>query len=305
MLDFNHVLNTPGYDIQTFMGTSGTTLIQWQTWRKPRGVKWIYMIGVGGGASGQTGINTGTTSGGGAGGSSGAQTMLMIPAMFIPDVLYIQAGLGGVGSTTSGGQNNAGTITYVSVEPNTTLTTQTTLLFANGGPAGGTVPTSTAGGVTAATAAVATIANMPLAGRGHYQFLAGLGGGTGGTSTTSGGGPGFPQTGLMVQGGCGGGGTSAGTAQGGGGSMGAAIGQTFPVTSASGSSPDGVNFQAAFYQMNYGGTGGVGASNSVDAGKGGAGSPGAGGGGGGGANTTRTAVKGGDGGPGFVIIISF
>jgi hypothetical protein len=304
MLDFNHILNTPGYDMQTFVGTSGTTLIQWQTWRKPRGVKWIYMIGVGGGASGQTGINTGTTSGGGAGGGSGAQTMLMIPAMFVPDLLYIQAGQGGVGATTSGSQNIAGTITYVSVEPNTALTTQTTLLFANGGPAGGTAPTATAGGITAATAAVATIANMPLAGRGQYQFLAGQAGGTGGTNTTGGVGPGFPSTGLMVQGGGGGGGTNAGTVSDGSQSMGAAIGQTFPITFG-GSGQSGINFQAAFYQMNYGGTGGAGASNSVDAGKGGAGSPGAGGGGGGGANTTRTAVKGGDGGPGFVIIISF
>jgi hypothetical protein len=304
MLDFNHVLNTPGYDVQTFMGNANA-LTTWQTWRKPRGVKWIYMIGVGGGASGQTGINSGTSSGGGAGGSSGAQTMLMIPAMFIPDTLYIQAGQGGVGATTSGALSVAGTNSYVMVEPGLVTAVQTVLLVAFGSNAGDTVPTATAGGVPAPAASVATIANMPLAGRGQYQFLAGQAGGAGGTSTTSGSGPGFPATGLMVQGGCGGGGTSAGTAQGGGGSMGAAIGQTFPVTSALSTSPDGVNFQAAFYQMNYGGTGGVGATNSVNAGKGGAGSPGAGGGGGGGANTTRTAVKGGDGGPGFVIIISF
>ena len=55
MLDFNHVLATPGYDLQEFYGQSGTTLLQWQTWRKPRGVNWVYMIGVGGGGGGSTG----------------------------------------------------------------------------------------------------------------------------------------------------------------------------------------------------------------------------------------------------------
>ena len=49
MLDFNDVLATPNADIQYFEGSSITTLIQWQTWKKPRGARWVYMLGVGGG----------------------------------------------------------------------------------------------------------------------------------------------------------------------------------------------------------------------------------------------------------------
>ena len=45
-------------------------------------------------------VNTSTTSGGGAGGGSGALSTLMIPAAFLPDLLYIQAGLGGVQPAT-------------------------------------------------------------------------------------------------------------------------------------------------------------------------------------------------------------
>jgi hypothetical protein len=50
MLDFSHVLDTPGYDIQKFIGHSSATAStgaggqQWQTWRKPRGAKFVYMV---------------------------------------------------------------------------------------------------------------------------------------------------------------------------------------------------------------------------------------------------------------------
>jgi hypothetical protein len=125
VLDFNHIMNTPGVDIQTFFGDVGTTLVQWKTWTKPRGTKYVYMIGVGGGASGGCSVNTAVTGGGGPGGGSGAQSTLFIPAQFLPDTLYIQAGRGGQQPATlvSGAVGVAGTITYVCVEPNTTLVT--------------------------------------------------------------------------------------------------------------------------------------------------------------------------------------
>ena len=69
MLDFNHILSNPNIDVQTFIGqsqtTAGATSGEWKTWRKPRGARFVYMIAVGGAASGGCALNSGTTSGGG------------------------------------------------------------------------------------------------------------------------------------------------------------------------------------------------------------------------------------------------
>ena len=317
MLDFNHILSNPGYDVQQFYGDSTTTLTQWHTWRKPRGVKWVYLLGVGGGGSGGTGVNTGTTSGGGAGGVSAAQSSVLIPAMFVPDILYIQAGAGGQGPTTSAAQGTAGQPTYVSIEPDSTLTSNMTLLYALGGTVtSATVATTTTGGAAGTAPIAATIGNMPLAARGYYTLLAGVAGATGGSSTTAGTSVTLPATGLMVTGGTGGGGCNGTTGSAGGafntvtGSLGqdffpALAGGLAAVTSTPGR--NGGSFIAKNFMMNYGGTGGGGATTTSGgtAGAGATGAPGCGGGGSGGGNTTNTTLKAGDGGPGFVIIISF
>lgn len=317
MLDFNHVLNTPGADIQVFYGDVTTTLLQWQVWRKPRGVKMVYLLGVGGGGSGGTGLNTGTTSGGGAGGVSGTQSSVLIPAMLIPDTLYIQAGAGGQGPTTSGAQGVAGQPTYVSIEPSTTLTSNMTLLYSLGGTVtSATVATTTAGGLAGTAAAASAIGNMPLAGRGFYSLLGGNAGSAGGASTGSPTAITPPQTGLMLTGGTGGGGCNGATGSSGGviSAVTNSLGQDFYPALAGGvaavtSTPagSGTNFIAKNFIMNYGGTGGGGATTTSGgvAGAGAAGAPGCGGGGSGGGNTTNTALKAGDGGPGFVVIISF
>lgn len=313
MLDFNHILSTPGYDLQYFQGSATTTLIQWQIWRKPRGVTFVYLIGVGGGGSGGTGVNTSTTSGGGAGGGSGAQSNVLIPAIFVPDVLYIQCGAGGQGPTTSGASGTTGVPTYVCIAADTTLVANDTLLYAGPGAVTGTAATTTTGGAAGSAAVAATIANMPLAGRGLYNFFAGQAGTAGGNSGASGTGLAVPATGLMVTGGAGGGGqTSAG---GGIIAVSSTLGQDFFPTIAGGSASGasvpagaGSSYMAKNYIMNFGGTGGGGASTVAGglAGAGATGSPGCGGGGGGGATTTNTTnLKGGDGGPGFVIIISW
>ena len=70
MLDFNNILATPGVDIQYFEAPAQTNLLQWQTWRKPRGAKWIYMWGVGGASGGGGGCNT-TAAGPSKGGDGG------------------------------------------------------------------------------------------------------------------------------------------------------------------------------------------------------------------------------------------
>ena len=320
MLDFNHILSNPNIDVQTFIGqaqtTAGASSGEWKTWRKPRGAKFVYMIAVGGGASGGCALNTGTTSGGGPGGGSGAQSNLMIPAMFLPDVLYIQAGLGGSQPATlvSAALGVAGTITYVALEPWNTLAAGLTVLFASPGTAT-TAATTTAGGTGGTAAVIATIANMPLAGRGAYQFFAGQAGTAGGTSTTAGVAQTYPTTGLMVQGGAGGGGNNAGTSNFAGGQINlVGFGDNYPAilggTAASGATPAGAGAGGLILKpfIYTGGTGGGGSTATAGgiAGAGGNGAPGCGGGGAGGSNSTvNTLARPGDGGPGFVYIYSW
>ena len=53
MLDFSHLTDNPNVNIQSFFGDSdssgqsATNILDWKIWTKPRGVNWIYMIGVG------------------------------------------------------------------------------------------------------------------------------------------------------------------------------------------------------------------------------------------------------------------
>ena len=283
---------------------------QWQTWRKPRGVKNVYMLGVGGGSSGTVGANTAATNAGGQGGGSGGQTCVWIPAFFVPDVLYIQCGAGGRHPTTlvSLQLQQGGGPTYVAIEPSSTLTANMTVLLANGGPSG-----VTNGGT------LATIAGMPLAARGSYTFFAGQAGTAGGAAGAgSGGNQTFPVSGIMVMGGSGGGG--GGSATGGiGGALSVPLGApyndfflfTYPGgTAASGATPAGAGFSGPVMKnfiMNYGGMGGGGASNTSggQAGAGGNGAPGSGGGGSGGATDITTLARPGNGGDGFVIVMSW
>jgi hypothetical protein len=318
MLDFSHIPNSPNIDVQTFIGqsqtTAGAATGEWKTWRKPRGAKFVYMVGVGGAASGGVALNSSTTSGGGPGGGSGAQSNLLIPASFLPDVLYIQAGLGGSQPATlvSAALGVAGTITYVALEPWNTLSAQLTVLFASPGTAT-TAATTTTGGTGGTAAVIATIANMPFAGRGFYQFFAGQSGSSGGSSTAAGTALTIPTTGLMVTGGTGGGGTN-GTAQPGGQITGVGFGDNYPTLpggSAAVTSTPATNGTGGAmikpYQY-YGGTGGGGATGTAggNAGAGGNGAPGCGGGGAGGSTTTNTTLaRPGDGGPGFVYIYSW
>jgi hypothetical protein len=302
MLDFSNILNNPNIDVQAFIGPAQTSAVEWRTWRKPRGAKFIYMIGVGSGSSGGCGLNSATTSGGGAGGPSGAQTVVMIPAMFVPDVLYVQAGAGGQQPAVlvSAALNVVGMASYVCISPYTSIAAAGTILLANGGTTGTAAATSTTGGTATQTAAATTIASMPLAGRGFYQFFAGqagtAGGGGGGVAQT------YPVTGLMVQGGQGGVSYSNVTSFSNNNSTGAGFGDNFPsVAGGLTSDPIGNGSGGTMIKpFQYtGGTGGVAQR------AGGNGAPGCGGGGAGGSSTALpTLARPGDGGPGFVYIFT-
>lgn len=317
MLDFHHLLNNPNYDVQYFVAQTtnniGATSGEWKTWRKPRGAKYIYMIGVGGGSSGGVGAyNAASTTGGGSGGATGGQTTLFIPAMFVPDTLYVQPGVGGQQPATlvSGAVNVGGTATYVNVEPSTTpISAMLNVLIANGGPNGSVGANTTAGGTATATAAVATSASMGLGYRGFVYPLAGQAGTAGGAPGVSGTGTGAMSSGLMVVNGSGGGGTGAS-----GGAQAGVIGDAYITinggAAGSGATPAESGTSGYIVQpfIHYGGIGGGGASTTAGgvAGSGGNGAPGCGGGGSGAASSANpTLARPGDGGPGFVYIITW
>ena len=321
MLDFSHLPTNTGVNVQSFFGTSDSAgqttsnLVDWKVWVKPRGINWVYMIGVGGGGSGVGGTFTGASAAsvGAAGGGSGAQTVVLIPAMFVPERLYIQTGLGGrqPAAITSAMSSVSGTATYVSIEPLTTSVSNNYyfFLYANGasGQFGGS--------------ATALSSNYALAGRAVFtsNFVGYNGSSAGASGSGAGGnvniGVGTLYPGLMVTGGAASGGkNTTGATQGLAGSVTPSPLGHFPAAYGGITSSSGVNATAGsdggiikpyqYYGGAAGGTGGFAASNpGADGGAGGNGGPGCGGGASGpGYATTGRAGNGGD---GFVHIISW
>ena len=316
MLDILHIADTQSYDVKTYEGnglTAGTTnLTDWVQWTKPRGIKFIYILGLGGGGSGGGSDNTANSSGGGGGGGSGAQTTILLPEMFIPDVLYIQAGAGGKGLLIND-VGPSGSDTFIAIEPYNTYTPNLTLLRARGG-AGGGAGSGTAAGAGGVAGAASTIADMPLC-RGAFTSLSGQNGGNGGAPNGVAPNINFPVNGLMVTGGAGGGGSNTASTGRAGGSIikPLTLGETYYRSiiggaGASGSSAgrDGGNgYSANFNIINVGGAGGGGAASGGArvSGRGGDAAVGAGGGGTGAGTASNPAIKGGEGGSGFVMIL--
>jgi hypothetical protein len=285
MIDFLHLPKPQNGYIDYFPGFSTTTGGQWQVWNKPRGISFIKIITIAGGGGG--GGANGTTSGGAGGGSSGVSNV-MIPAIFLPDRLYVSSGVGGAGGNGSSGTSSTagdpGIASYVSIAQSTAFIY--VICYANPGSGGGP-----GGNVGGSGATVASIGGQ--SGQGNFTALAGQAGADPGLSIT------YPTTGLLLSGGAGGGHGAGFTA----GVITAPASQTstyriFPTTTAVTGSTDGAagieNFQLL---LSTGGSGG-----GALGGDGGAGGFGSGGGGGGAANSAGTGGNGGDGGDGLVII---
>jgi hypothetical protein len=308
-LDVYALPSTTFGEVQTFTGITldstrtSTTNAQWRMWQKPRGATVVQILAIGGGGGGGCGypFPAGNQRQGGGGGGSGAQSMVILPAMLLPDVLYVQTGLGGGGGVNAvrGGDN--GGITYVAIAPDTTVDNVVCYAaygFGGANGAGGSGSAANGAGGTAAT-----ISLMPLGGAGVYSLLSGQAGGIGGDGLGGAGGSITPPTnGTRAMGGAGGGGCWTQTAgvPGGGFTVAAntyLAGQA-PVTAAAG--VNGVTSLATFSPLTLWGGGGGGASYNAAGGRGGNGAYG-GGGGGSGAGTSGT-VPGGSGGGGLVLI---
>ena len=115
MLDIQNILSqTDNIRIYYQQGTA-----TWQTWRKPRNCSYVWIMCIGGGASGGGGRIGSTTAT--AGGGSGAVTKAIYPAVFLPDLLYVQPGPGGARSSTAG-ICTVGNRSFVSAAPLSTST---------------------------------------------------------------------------------------------------------------------------------------------------------------------------------------
>jgi hypothetical protein len=307
MLDLNHLPKPQNGYIDYFYST-GTS---WVTWEKPRGIIMLEIICIGGGGGGRSGWSSTSIRSGGGGGGSGGFSRLLIPAVFLPDVLYVSVGRGGAGgaSTTTAGTANVGdpgNTSFVSIAPSTAAIY--VACFAS--PGGGGTAGNSSSGPAGAGAGVATQSSALISGLGIFSALAGQSGNTGGNGSQTA--LAYPTTGLLLSGGAAGGGGSGGigsnitaptqasfsliTTRNGGGSA-----------TIAGPGADGISlFQPL---MSIGGAGGGSSSSTTpgvgSGGRGGNGGFGSGGGGGGAGPSGTGSGAGGRGGDGFVIIRSW
>lgn len=306
MLDFSNFPTQSNADIQDFYGLA-LEITNPQMWTKPRGARMvsIMLIGSGGGGGNQTTFGV-STAGGGGGGSSGVSNII-VPAMFLPDVLYVNLrGTGAAGNTVSSRGNCTVALTY-----GTAPAANEVVLHVNNGQRAGAGATGSAGGAS-------TMASACLAGLGVVKWSAGNAGGS--STAAAAGGSGLAASGGITIAGGGGGGT--GVAAAGGNRGGHNTGNSIPwpdvLQQAGGSATsDGVNggWGGAGKQVNnipvyYGATGGNSSGTTAPASRGGDGgtcSPFAfgAGGGGAGAGFASAAASGGSGGGAFCRIMSW
>jgi len=289
----------------------------WHTWNKPKGIKFVYIIAVGGGGGGRSGFaGTSTLMSGGQGGGQGGIQQSLILAQLLPDILYVNPGHGGLGgsaitittSQTIGTNGANGGTSWVTIYPSTT-NSELGLVVAGAGFGGGGGGGSGGGG------------SGRLNGLGFGSNQSGQTGATGGqgavvgTNITA-------HNGLSPFGtaGAGGGGATNGAAASGG-----SIITVDPWPVLNGGASGGPNkgacghlcgtglthdldiLSSRYPFVSFGGAGGGGNATSTGAGNGGDGGFGSGGGGGGAISGSLgwTSGAGGNGGAGFVIISCF
>jgi hypothetical protein len=157
MLDVFNFPSPQQSNYQEFYG-GGTA----RDWVKPRGVSMVRFMLIGAGGGGGSGSSVQGCGGGG----SGAVTSWIGPAIFIPDILRVTIGAGGVRSI------NGGDTTIIYQAKNGT---GYTLLTANGGVSGTTdIPAGTGGTASA---------NNYFGAAGIFTSIAGQAGGAGSAST--------------------------------------------------------------------------------------------------------------------------
>lgn len=300
--------NPPPSYVQTFLGT-GTS--QWYPFMTPQGARMVHILAVGGGGGGSNGFAAAasTQAPGGGGGGSGGIVSLLVPATFLPQIMYVQPGAGGA-VAGDGGHS------YVCIFPRSTNAGEIIVQSETVAAKGSANATSIAAGTAGAGGTISTIGLGYNSQAGLWQAYAGVAGVAGGTASGGTGNSITPAT--FVTGGAGGGSTSTSVAFAGGAinasgiNLGLAGGALGTGTNTAGNGQSGTDVVSVdipsepLALMLYGGSGGGSNRGTTSiGGNGGNGAPGCGGGGGGGASgaTSPVAGSGGLGGPGFVRIM--
>lgn len=295
-------LSNPYLNNQIF--TAATT--QWQTWIKPDKAKMVYIFCIGGGGGGGGGRTSASNSGcGGGGGASSGIVVATYQASLLPDILYLQVGIGGTGGIANS-VGTAGTISSISYRPDTTainLLLQSSATAPGGGGTGSSTIPGTGG-------TVATAWDFTTKINGSLGLVTSSAGQAGASGTSSGGSVINITPAFSVTGGGGGGSNTAGAGGFNGGSI---TGTGFLNTISSGvinatdTSIHGNNGYSTLVINNLpdfftgGAGGGPGTTVGRAGGKGGNGAYGSGGGGGASAYS-GTGGTGGNGGDGLIII---
>lgn len=281
--------------------TKGTT--DWQIWQKPNMCKMVMILCMGGGAGGGLGQQAapGNTRRGGGGGGSAGYVFGLFSANQLPDILYLQPGPGGLPGTS--GTGGVGSLSYVSIQANTTPIN----ILLQSGNAAATAGVLGSSGGTAGSAGTAWSGGV-LSDLGIVTAYTGQPGGTGQTNAT----PPAITPSRLTSGAPGGGGVNLSVTFNGGAIQGSGFLPSIPGGLAAG----GVHGSEGYNPLNSnlngmqrspliftGGSGGA-SSNSGTGGDGGAGAYGSGGGGGG-AGTSFASGAGGAGGDGLIIITSY
>lgn len=299
MYGFMDLLKEQGGKTDIFYATSGI----WQAWNKPIGTRNVYILCVGGGGGGQAGSGgtAGTTRAGGTGGASSGWSFGTFSANVLPDILYVNVGVGGSGGTGgagAGGNGGAGSLSYVSVLPNTV--TQNTLMRSGAAAAvatSGIITVPTAGTVWTFTSGyVLPFLGLVAYDAGFNGTPAGSTGGAGTSVTVSG----------LTTGGAAGGGVQTSTPNVGGDITGSGTFQGYDGgATGGGGGSGGFNVINPYNHREFnffpGGAGG----GAINSGTGGAGGNAAFGSGGGGGGAGTTGGRGGRGGDGLIVIMSW
>lgn len=271
MLDvFNTIVPSTAQFFEFNCGIESNTNRRTQVWNKPRGVSMLRFLLIGGGGGGSNGHATRS-----AGGGSGAITSWLGPAIFVPDRLIIAPALGGEGgiSSASAFSGAGGINTFV-------LLTNTSVLFsASGG--GGAGSGAGGGGLASSPIGFTSV--------GIFNSIAGQSGGNPNTAVTA-------SATCPLGGGAGGSNTTTG--------LGASVTPLYEYPIVNGGATSGAKGEDGYFMtqpilFGCGGAGGAGNASGVG-GRGGNGGIGCGGGGGGVGSTAGGA--GGRGGNGAVYI---
>lgn len=186
-------LGTPAAsNTKIFYANTSVDMRGLQAWHKPSNCSVVSMlvVGGGGGGGGGSGGTGGTGAAAGGGGAASSIATLTIPALFLPNTLYIQVGSGGLpGTGSSGGvaaQSGTSGINSIILSTPTTSSLPNIILAANSvQPGGGQGSQASAQGAAGAAPTLYPTTNNLYVPWGYYNGIVGQAGALGNASVVT------------------------------------------------------------------------------------------------------------------------